>query len=181
MSVATKVHVTSTDPVVPVSQEDAPFDRRVLRDAFGQFATGVCIVTATTEDGERIGATVNSFTSLSLDPPLVLVCVGHFMRSHDSFVQAKGFTVNVLSQEQKDISSVFATQGADKWGAVNADEGAAGGVILNPCLAYFDCEMHESHVSGDHTILIGRIVDFSTRKDADPLLYFRGAYQALQS
>ena len=156
-------------------------DPRALREAFGHFATGVGIIGARTEDGERLGATVNSFTSVSLDPPLVLVCLGHFMRSHDAFVKTKGFSVSLLSHDQEELSSRFARVGADKWKDVGVQQGAAGGLIITPSLAHFDCITYETQVIGDHTILIGRVVSFASDRAIRPLLFFQGRYGNLSA
>lgn len=154
-------------------------DPRHLRHAFGHFATGVCVVATTAPDGTRIGATVNSLTSLSLDPALLLVCVARSMRAHDALVAADGFAVSVLDRSQEELSRIFARAGADKWQGVAAEPGAAGGLILTPHLAYFDCETHARHEGGDHTILVGRIAAYATRPEREPLLYFQGRYHGL--
>lgn len=155
-------------------------DPRALRSAFGHFPTGVCVVGARLPDGERIGVTVNSFTSVSLDPPLLLVCLAHRLRSHDALVRAGGFAITVLHGEQAPVSARFASSGADKWQDMDATEGMAGGLILNPHLAWFDCEMHSAMPGGDHTILLGRVLRHGTAERAAPLLYYRGGYAALE-
>lgn len=154
-------------------------DPKALRHAFGHFPTGVCVVAASLPGGERIGLTVNSFTSVSLDPPLLLVCLARKLRSHDALVAAGGFAITVLHGEQAPVSARFATSGADKWLDMDATEGAAGGLILNPHLAWFDCEAHASMPAGDHTILLGRVLGHGTTEQAAPLLYYRGGYAAL--
>ncbi|TCH96460.1 flavin reductase [Roseococcus sp. SYP-B2431] len=154
-------------------------DPKALRNAFGHFPTGVCIVAATLPNGERIGVTVNSFTSVSLDPPLLLVCLARSLRSHDALVTSGGFAITVLHGEQAPVSTRFASSGADKWLDMEASEGAAGGLILNPHLAWFDCAAHAALPGGDHTILLGRVLRHGTVEQAAPLLYYRGGYAAL--
>ncbi|WP_424813511.1 flavin reductase family protein [Roseococcus sp. YIM B11640] len=154
-------------------------DPKALRNAFGHFPTGVCVVGARAPDGERLGVTVNSFTSVSLDPPLLLVCLARKLRSHDALVAARGFAITVLHGEQAALSARFASPGADKWQDMPAREGSAGGLILEPHLAWFDCEMHGCMPGGDHTIMLGRVLDHGTAAAGHPLLYYRGGYAAL--
>lgn len=168
------------EPPVPAAPPPH-LDTRHLRGAFGQFATGVCVVAACGLDGTRLGATVNSFTSVSLEPALLLVCIARAMRSHDALVAAHGFTVNVLHHGQQEISRTFATAGADKWACAAARPGAAGGLILRPHLAYFDCATHARHEGGDHTILVGAVLGFGTEAHEGPLVYFRGRYATLHA
>lgn len=154
-------------------------DPRILRQAFGQFATGVCIVAAQNESGERFGATVNSFTSVSLSPALLLVCVSRRMWSHDAIMACDGFAISVLHAHQDEVSNAFAKAGTDKWRDISYDTGAHGGIIIRPSLAHFDCRTFDRHEGGDHTILVGEVQSHSERHDGSPLLYFRGGYAAL--
>jgi flavin reductase (DIM6/NTAB) family NADH-FMN oxidoreductase RutF len=150
-------------------------DPRALRRAFGAFATGVTITTTRTRDGAPVGFTANSFTSVSLDPPLVLVCLAGSASSYPHFEAAEGFAVNILSAAQRGLSTAFATRGADKFAGVAWSEQATGAPVLDGAAAWFDCRMHEIVPAGDHAILIGRVVDFSATESA-PLGYCRGAY-----
>jgi flavin reductase (DIM6/NTAB) family NADH-FMN oxidoreductase RutF len=150
-------------------------DPRALRDAFGAFMTGVTVVTAWDANGAPIGFTANSFTSVSLDPPLVLVCIAHTSRNHDALVAGHGFAVNILSESQKDVSNAFARPVEDRFAAVTWQRGPFGAPILDGVSAWFDCAMHRTVEGGDHTILIGRVEAFENR--ASPGLgYARGAY-----
>lgn len=154
------------------------FDPGQLREAFGQFATGVCVVGFKAQDGARIGITVNSFTSLSLDPALLLVCLGQSLRSHDVMVACEGFGVSVLADGQQDISSRFAMRGGPKWDGISFIEGEAGALMVPDAIARFDCTTEAAYPAGDHTILVGRIRGFAVDGAKHPLLFFRGAYAA---
>jgi flavin reductase (DIM6/NTAB) family NADH-FMN oxidoreductase RutF len=150
-------------------------DPRALRDAFGAFMTGVTVVTALDAQGNPIGFTANSFTSVSLDPPLVLVCVARTSRNHDVLVASEGFAVNILSEGQKDVSNVFARPVEDRFAAVTWRPGPHGAPIFDEVSAWFDCAMHRTVEGGDHSILIGRVEAFENH--ASPGLgYARGAY-----
>lgn len=154
-------------------------DRDALRRALGAFATGVTIVTARdAATGEPAGFTANSFTSVSLDPPLLLVCLAHSARSYRVFREAAGFAVNVLSAEQEETARLFATRGADKFGATRWHPGILGAPLIEGCLARFDCAMHERLTAGDHDILMGRVLDF-THQPGKALLFHGGAFQRL--
>lgn len=156
-----------------------PTDKAELRTALGAFATGVTIVTAVNGDtGEPVGFTANSFTSVSLEPPLLLVCLAHTASSYRIFCQTDSFAVNVLSAEQKAIARVFATRGADKFGTVSWKPGVRGAPLIDGSLARFDCAMHERVAAGDHDILMGRVLGFS-RHEGKPLVYHGGAFAAL--
>lgn len=152
-----------------------------LRRSFGHFATGVCVIGTTDHTGRRHGATVNSFTSVSLDPALILVCLGHFMRSHDVFAQAPGFCVSVLAARQEAEARHFASKLDEKWPEGGYISGACGGLRLPDCLAWFDCSRESVIPQGDHTILIGKLRDFHHVDDGQPLLYFRGGFDKLSA
>lgn len=152
------------------------FDSKKLRDAFGHFATGVCVVGFVAQDGTKVGITVNSFTSLSLDPPLLLVCLGANLRSHDAMVSSGGFGVSVLADSQQDISGRFATRGGPKWDGMAFVKGHEGALMVPGAIAWFDCEAESTYPAGDHTILIGKVRTFMSDGEKRPLLFFRGAY-----
>jgi flavin reductase (DIM6/NTAB) family NADH-FMN oxidoreductase RutF len=156
-----------------------PSDKAALRRALGAFATGVTIVTAADRaSGEPVGFTANSFASVSLDPPILLVCLAHTAASYAMFRACKGFAVNVLAAEQEDIARTFATRGADKFGGVAWKPGESGAPLIDGSLARFDCAMHERVTAGDHDILLGRVVGFE-RHEGRPLLYHSGGFAAL--
>ena len=156
-----------------------PTDTLGLRQALGAFATGVTIVTAMDrETGKPVGFTANSFTSVSLDPPLLLVCLAHTAASYRIFCNSEGFAVNVLSAEQEEVARIFARRGADKFAAVSWKPGAHGAPLLDGSLARFDCAMHQRVAAGDHDILMGLVLGFS-RREGKALVYHGGSFAAL--
>ena len=154
-------------------------DPRTLRDALGCFATGVTVVTCLTADGTPTGLTVNSFTSVSLDPPLLLVCLAKAAASARPLIEATHFAVNVLQTGQQPASIRFSTRDEDRFGATPWACGEAGAPILNDSLGVFECERHAVHDGGDHHILVGQVIKASFDAALDPLLYFRGRYRRL--
>lgn len=153
-------------------------DPRALRDALGAFATGVTIATTRDAVGAPTGFTANSFTSVSLDPPLVLVCLAETASSYPAFRDAGHFAVNVLSLGQRAASTTFATRGADKFAGVAWGPRATGAPVLEGSAAWFDCRTHDIVPGGDHVILLGRVVAFGT-ESLPPLGYCRGGYVTL--
>jgi flavin reductase (DIM6/NTAB) family NADH-FMN oxidoreductase RutF len=154
-------------------------DARTLRDALGCFATGVTVVTCLGAEGEPAGLTVNSFTSVSLDPPLLLVCLAKKAASAAALIAASHFAVNVLQTGQQPASIRFSTRDEDRFGATPWECGEAGAPILAESLGVFECERHAVHDGGDHHMLIGQVVKASFDASLDPLLYFRGKYRRL--
>jgi flavin reductase (DIM6/NTAB) family NADH-FMN oxidoreductase RutF len=155
------------------------FDSRRFRDALGQFPTGIVVVTADAPSGERIGMTVSSFNSVSLDPPLVLFSV---LRRANSFAAWQGVTryaINVLSEEQEELSNRFARAMGDKWVGLPPLRGEAGLPILPNTLATFECEAFARHEGGDHEIFVGRVlaVRDNVAKRGRPLVFFDGRYR----
>lgn len=155
-----------------------PFDSRAFRQALGQFATGVTIVTTLEPNGTPRGFTANSFTSVSLDPPLLLVCIANSAASRAVFCEAPRFSINILSEEQKETSGLFATQRPDKFDIAPWRVGQGGVPLIDGALAWFECTHHDAVPAGDHVILIGRVTDFGYR-EAQPLGYLRGGYFTL--
>lgn len=151
------------------------FDQRELRRAFGTFATGVTIVTTSDGNGTNYGFTANSFTSVSLDPPLILVCLAKSAGSCGIFQMAKHYAVSILSEEQRQASAAFATPGIDRFAKVGWSKKATGAPVIEGSAAWLDCSMHQTVDAGDHIILIGHVedYDYNTRS---PLGYCRGAY-----
>ena len=154
-------------------------DPRTLRDALGCFATGVTVVTCLDTDGQPAGLTVNSFTSVSLDPPLLLVCLAKRAASAEALVGASHFAVNVLQTGQQPASIRFSTRDQDRFGATPWSTGEAGAPILKDSMGVFECARHAVHDGGDHHILIGQVVKATFDAKLDPLLYFRGSYRRL--
>ncbi|WP_152046841.1 flavin reductase family protein [Aureimonas psammosilenae] len=151
------------------------FDPRTLRDAFGAFATGVTVVTSRTGDGSPIGFTANSFASVSLDPPLLLICLAKTSRNFANMTGAKAFAVNVLAENQKDVSNTFAKPVEDRFAAVKWQDGPAGSPVFPGAAAWFDCTSEEIVDAGDHAILIGRVAGFEN-SGRNGLGYVRGGY-----
>jgi flavin reductase (DIM6/NTAB) family NADH-FMN oxidoreductase RutF len=154
-------------------------DPRTLRDALGCFATGVTVVTCLGADDQPAGITVNSFTSVSLDPPLLLVCLHKDAAAAAALTAADCFAVNVLQREQQPASITFSTRVEDRFGAMPWSCGEAGAPILEDSLCVFECERFAVHDGGDHHILVGKVVKASFDAALDPLLFFRGSYRRL--
>ena len=154
-------------------------DPRTLRDALGCFATGVTVVTCLNAAGEPAGITVNSFTSVSLDPPLLLVCLAKPAASAGALIEASHFAVNVLQTGQQPASITFSTRVEDRFGTTPWSCGEAGAPILKDSLGVFECERFAVYDGGDHHILVGQVVKASFDTGLDPLLYFRGRYRRL--
>ena len=154
-------------------------DPRTLRDALGCFATGVTVVTCLDEARRPAGLTVNSFTSVSLDPPLLLVCLYKKAASAAALTSATHFAINVLQAGQQPASIRFSTRDEDRFGATPWACGEAGAPILEESLGVFECERFAVYDGGDHHILVGRVVKASFDASLDPLLFFRGRYRRL--
>jgi flavin reductase (DIM6/NTAB) family NADH-FMN oxidoreductase RutF len=150
-------------------------DPKALRNAFGAFATGVTVITTRQPDGTPRGFTANSFTSVSLDPPLLLVCLAKTAHSADTFATAPHFAVNILAEDQKAVSGLFASRTPDKFAQCAWTPGPADLPLIDGSLAQFTCANHQLVDAGDHLVLIGRIDHFTTA-EGQPLGYFRGNY-----
>ena len=151
------------------------FDGRDLRRAFGNFATGVTVVTTFDAEGKPCGFTANSFTSVSIDPPLLLVSIARTAFGCDVFTASQGFAVNILARNQRDLSNRFAAAGTDKFANLDWHSGQNGSPIIDDVVAWFDCSHHEQVDAGDHIILIGRVQQYAYNTDT-PLGFCRGAY-----
>lgn len=162
-------------PVRAAPPTDPVIDARELRRALGAFVTGVTVVTTVDAEGKPRGLTANSFSSVSLDPPLVLVCVAKTAASCPVFAAAKSYAVNILAEGQREVSGTFASRSADKFGAVSWRKERTGSPILDGVAAWLDCELHDTVDAGDHVILIGRVLAFD-HAPANPLGYCRGNY-----
>jgi flavin reductase (DIM6/NTAB) family NADH-FMN oxidoreductase RutF len=154
------------------------FDIRAYREALGTFPTGVAVVTAPGA-GAHIGITVNSFTSVSLDPPLVLWCMDKRSGRHDLFARAPAFTVNILGTEHKTVSARLARPGEHALDGIGLLPTELGPPALADALAVFECQREEAREAGDHTILIGRVLRFSRHSKSAPLVFYSGKYRAL--
>lgn len=161
----------------PEPQQHAA-DAASLRQVFGCFATGVTIVTACDAEGRPRGMTANSFTSVSLNPPLILICVSTQAPIWPVFAAAETFAVNVLSAEQREISQRFARPSEDKFAGIAWRKGAFDVPLIDHAAAYLACRRVREIEAGDHIILLGEVVHFA-HQPAAPLLFHRGAYAAL--
>lgn len=158
-----------------ISKED-------FKAVMGSFASGVTVVTTVDGDGRKWGLTVSAFSSLSLDPPLCLVCIDKRAGSLAALTGARKFAVNVLSDAQESVSNTFASRADDKFAAVAHEAGPATGCPVFPgALAWMECELRDVVSGGDHDILIGEIRSTHTDPNAKPLLYWRGAYGDITS
>jgi 3-hydroxy-9,10-secoandrosta-1,3,5(10)-triene-9,17-dione monooxygenase reductase component len=156
--------------------EPAALDPRELRNVLGQFCTGVVIATGCV-DGQPAGFAAQSFSSVSLDPPLVLLCPSKSSTSWPKLRQAGSFCINILAADQKPVCDVFAQSGIDKFAALPWRRGVTGSPILEGVLAYVDCDLDAEHDAGDHTLVLGRVRDIRILDPGgSPLLFFRGAY-----
>ncbi|MEW2917002.1 flavin reductase family protein [Ruegeria sp. ANG10] len=153
-------------------------DPRALRNAFGSFMTGVTVVTTRDATGAPVGFTANSFTSVSLDPPLLLVCPGKFLSSYEVFTECGHFAVNILAEGQQEVSNTFAGYKGDRFAKVPHQNGAHDLPLVDGAVAQFCCETHQAIPAGDHTILMGRVLEFS-HVAGDGLGYVGGSYFSL--
>jgi 3-hydroxy-9,10-secoandrosta-1,3,5(10)-triene-9,17-dione monooxygenase reductase component len=158
----------------------AEFDTRLFRDVLGHFSTGVAVVTASSPTGP-VGMTVQSVVALSLDPPLVLFCPAKSSTSWPAIQAAGHFAVNILAEDQRDLASRFARSGGDKYVDVDWEGGVTTAPILGGSLAHCECTFEAIYGGGDHDIAIGRVVDLKVRRNARPLLFYRGTFGSLAS
>lgn len=154
---------------------------RQLRDAFGQFATGVAVVTTVTPTRERIGATISSFNAVSLQPPLILFSVARQSKAFTVWRAAQHFAVNVLAQGQSHLSAKFARALSDKWDGVQYRLGRHDVPLLIDSLISFECDLYAHYDGGDHLIVVGRVAVLHAcgRAGAQPLLFFRSKYEQI--
>jgi len=155
------------------------FDQSEFRRVMGHFATGVTVVTTLDGDGRPAGLTANAVSSVSLDPPLVLVCVDKKAETAACFTASGVFTVNVLSDAQEGLSRRFAKSGPDKFSGVGYGIGGNGAPVLDGTIARIECRIRQSVEAGDHVIHIGLVEAIGVEGELDPLLYFRGGYRNL--
>lgn len=154
------------------------FDPRALRAAFGSFMTGVTVVTARDENGSPVGFTANSFTSVSLDPPLLLVCPGRFLSSFDVFRNCSHFAVSILAEGQEDVSNIFASFKGDRFARIETDNDLHDIPVIKWASAVFSCETAQVLHVGDHAVLMGEVKAFS-HTGAPGLGYSGGKYFSL--
>ncbi|MFC7588799.1 flavin reductase family protein [Nonomuraea antimicrobica] len=152
-------------------------DSRRFRQVLGRFATGVVAITAVDPlDGQPCGLAANSFTSVSLDPPLVAFCVAYTSTSWPKVRGAKVVTVNVLSEDQQPVCAQMAAKGGDKFAGLEWTGSPGGNPVLDGALAWIDCAVEAEHPAGDHVIVVARVLQLDTYAEGGPLVFFRGAY-----
>ncbi|NQU57642.1 MAG: flavin reductase family protein [Rhodospirillales bacterium] len=154
-------------------------DKLIFRKVLGRFATGITIVTGLSDAKMAVGLTVNAFTSLSLEPPLVLFCLDKSTGSIKAFSKGNGFALNMLSEGQQDLSVKFSSRIEDRFAGVDYQTWDTGVPILNGCLANLECNVDAVHDGGDHKIIVGRVTRISQTDSGKPLLYFNGDYTRL--
>jgi flavin reductase len=154
-----------------------------FRAALGAFATGVTVVTTRGEDDHAYGMTANAFSSLSLDPPLILVCTILLSEGTAQIQRNQVFAVNILAADQEPLSRYFASRdrprGRDAFSEVDHWTSVTGSPILKGAICHLDCRLHSSHTAGDHEIMIGEVVDLALDREAAPLLFHSGKYRLL--
>lgn len=154
-----------------------PIDDARFKDAMSHFTSGVTVVT-TEHDGTSYGMTVASFASLSLHPPLVLVCVERTVKTHDALHAAGKFGVSILSSEQAAVSNRFASKSDDKFAGMNVRRGEHGVPLVEGAICTLECRVHSELPGGDHTIFVGEVLDAQMGEGA-PLVYYRSAYRGI--
>jgi flavin-dependent trigonelline monooxygenase, reductase component len=152
-----------------------PIEKNELRRAMGHFATGVTVITTRDEEEQPFGLTANAISSLSLVPPLILICVDKGADTYPYFARSKVFAVNILSEDQETISRRFATSGIEKFEGIGYHKNEMGCAILEEAVGHLDCRIVNSFDAGDHTIYVGE-VDAVGLTEVPPLLFFRGGY-----
>jgi len=155
-----------------------PIEEQQFRRVLGHFAAGVAIVTTVGDHGTPYGLTATAFTSVSLEPPLVLVCVDKGAESHPRFCAARVFAVNFLRVDHEHLSRRFAVSGGDKFKDLVVTRGVTGAPLLPEALGYLECRIVDIFEGGDHSIFLGQ-VEAGDARDGDPLLHFRGAYRQI--
>lgn len=155
----------------------SPLDPRSLRNAFGHYTTGVVVVSTTTPEGLKVGVTVNSFTSVSLDPPLVMFCLLNSANAYPIWEKAQHFTMNILTAAQQGVSNAFARPSTNPWENVANGVGANGAPIVTGSATSLECERFAHYPGGDHLIIVGRVTSVhGGPEQAPPLAFYRGRY-----
>lgn len=158
-------------------ERNGHLDGQRFRSVLGRFATGVVAITAVDpETGEPCGLAANSFTSVSLDPPLVAFCVAHTSTSWPRVRGAKTLTVNVLAEDQQAICAQLASRGGDKFAGLEWTGSPGGNPVLDGALAWIDCVVEAEYTAGDHMIVVARVHQLDTHAEGGPLVFFRGGY-----
>lgn len=173
---------------IPLVSKSRSFSDRDFRDALGLFPTGVAVITSALNAGQGngnrsgyLGATVSSFSSVSLDPPLILFSIGRHSKAFAAWQSVDAFAVNILTEQQSAISTRFARALTDKWDGVNVCPGLGGVPLLSDALAWIECRSHAKYDGGDHLIIVGEVRSLGARAvpGTRPLVFFGGKYRQL--
>ncbi|MEV0184739.1 flavin reductase family protein [Streptomyces sp. NPDC050625] len=151
-------------------------DQHQFRTTMGRFASGLTVVAALDESGRPAGLACQSFSSLSLDPPLILVCIGKGSTSWGQIEPTGRFGVSILAEEQKDVCAALGRRDPDKFDAVPWHTSEHGAVHIDGALATIDCRISTIHEAGDHVVVIGEVIDLAVRREGAPLLFYCGSY-----
>jgi 3-hydroxy-9,10-secoandrosta-1,3,5(10)-triene-9,17-dione monooxygenase reductase component len=154
----------------------AEMDTRGLRNVLGCYVTGVAVITTRSANGRHVGVTVNSFSSVSLDPPLILFSLVKTAGVLAHFQQAEQFSVNILSHRQEALSNMFARPSTASWQDVEYTDGEAGCALVAGCVAHLECRRHSEIDGGDHRIFLASVTGFHLQRAEDPLVFYRGRY-----
>lgn len=154
-------------------------DQSAFRAVLGRFATGVTVVTTRDKGGRDAGMTVSAFSSVSLEPPLILICIDHAASIYDTLANATHFVANILSEGQEAIARRFSEKDPNRFDGIGYDRGQTGCAVIFDVLGHIECEIITRHEAGDHTIIVGR-VDVAESNEGKPLLYYRGGYAQLE-
>ena len=150
------------------------FTEREFRNALGQFATGVTVITTVDAQGQPVGMTVSSFNSVSLEPALVLWSLGNNVGAYPVFAQCSHYVIHVLAEHQKALALQFSQRGIDRFAGVEWQANAQGVPVIAGALATFECQVHSRHAAGDHLIMVGQVLACQHHTEAAPLLYHGG-------
>jgi flavin reductase (DIM6/NTAB) family NADH-FMN oxidoreductase RutF len=155
-----------------------PVTKDEFRTALSRFASGVTVVTTTDGHGKPFGMTVSAFSSLSLEPPLILICIDKKASGHGHFSPGSTFAVNILAEDQEEVSRRFASRDVDRFNGIGYRSGTTGVPLLEGAIARIECRVTDIYAGGDHTIVVGELVATEV-SDGKPLAYYRGGYAQL--
>ncbi len=173
-----RIRVSTLSSAIPPESPHHPSMAEAFRRACGRFATGVAIATTMDSSDSPCGLTISSFSSVSLDPPLVLFCIDRTSQVIAAFEASDTFVINILDQSQRELSQRFATRQEDRFGGLEFRRGVSGAPVIPHSLAVIECRRHAVLDGGDHRIFLGEVLSADTF-DGDPLLYFAGRYRQL--
>ena len=155
------------------------FDQKELRTIFGQYPTGVTVITTKDKNGSPVGMTANSFASVSLSPPLVLWSVDKMRNTHDVYTQSQHFCVHIVDDSQQALSDRFASKKEDRFSEMEWSEGVLDSPVLSGCLCSIECETEAIYPGGDHSLILGKVVNTNLESSKNPLIFHKGNYKKL--